>query len=1157
MSPTPTPPLILSEGPVDLSSFLSQASGNSFANNNNNNNAASTTNSGQAAASSFSHTNSGLGILISSSAVGVVRGRARDHQTSVKERDPGAKQGQVESKMRDSFATLVNKSEQRKADGGAANAKDAGDESAITADKVNANAVTLVAESHVFSTAMKVLKADPKARVLIVTSLEDVTASSNINNHQQKEGEEKIKVGSFCGSEKNIPAGTAAGALSDLRLWYTTFRAMISFLNVFVRDSALACPFTHICLVARDGKCSPLFDATLSVLCSLIFASTAVVSTPSTSLPVSGKTADDEQQQQQQQQQLLPQPKSGHRGRKNNSANGSSNSNKPIVKKAFGENIKVVLGGVSSVDEVKNAISAADKSFTLAAASLAQTELKHAPVVFSSSESAALAGTVVKEHAPSSVTLRRLPGAVASLPQSLIEHGVSVTVSVLAKAVHAAASEKLAPLRCAVIGAELDELQSAITAALPANSFALFTDVRDFVNHNNSAASSGEKKVAILLLSRALTGSAASQLKLHLVVDSGTERRAQIPPQSEMQFPIKVVLAPTKREAHARKAMAGWCEEGPGIFVVAADFTGSTSNNSGAPSPTFASATPDNSNNNNANDASADAAGTKSTANAAATAAAASTSAAASSSSPARGVDNTLSSPASAAAVAEQEQQMIEGEEDLLEPVCDAVLALAQNGLDLTHLVRDSRRGREAQLALALTFLTDLGFITRGFRSDLVVTTFLGEVCARSGLPPDFACIVINGLAVGMADAATFVATAAARPFRSASHNASGSNSGIISENEFGDTIEDAVTLAEGAAADDVKAYLASRKQGAYPIHAESFESAIRVVKIVQKGIEDFIIPRPHHQQDASSSSPLAVRKQISDNVNLLVAFLAAALARRAVVVRHEGDERINTISRGNLLFTHTAKDVLPNRFLHSGAAWKKDMVMICSSVQNTPTRLLGSGCTGVSNDYFMGCLFALSPFIAFEPAPSNNNVLFSVSLNSLEKTSLVPQQLADQLLKLRDQWKTLMSYVQLRRATGAKTAAHFKELAAKHLDKRFNLENAQAEYVADLCELISDFHVNIPLGSSNIGRDMSRVKSHVLAAPAPPATLTSIAVPGDFATAKDVAVMCVGSAAEKISHDDVTAKKSGVGASVSAAVVADEGSDEDDEEADIIIDDD
>jgi len=431
----------------------------------------------------------------------------------------------------------------------------------------------------------------------------------------------------------------------------------------------------------------------------------------------------------------------------------------------------------------------------------------------------------------------------------------------------------------------------------------------------------------------------------------------------------------------------------------------------------------------------------------------------------------------------------------------------------------------------------DLGFISQGAYADLVVTTFLGEICARSGLPADFACIVINGLACGMADAAVFVATAAARPFRAAVVASAGGKTTTTTtghENEFGDTIEDAITLAEGVAeSDNIKKYLESRPKTAYPIHQEAFEAAVRVAKIVQRGIEDFVIPSAV-VASSSTSSAASIRKQITDNVNLLVAFIASALARRAVVIRHEGDDRINTVSRGNLLFTHTAKEVVPNRFVHTGASWKKDMVVICSSIQNTPTRLLGSGCTGVSNDYFMGCLFALSPFVSYEQVASSSstnnsnnhnnndnsegndgnnnnnsqNTLVSVSLNRLEKTSLLSQQLSEQLIRLRNQWSTLMSYVQLRRATGAKSASQFKELAAKHLDKRFNLENAQAEYITELCELISDFHVNVPLGSSNIGRDMSRVRSHVLCAPAPPSSLTSIAVPSDYAVAREFATL-------------------------------------------------
>jgi hypothetical protein len=272
---------------------------------------------------------------------------------------------------------------------------------------------------------------------------------------------------------------------------------------------------------------------------------------------------------------------------------------------------------------------------------------------------------------------------------------------------------------------------------------------------------------------------------------------------------------------------------------------------------------------------------------------------------------------------------------------------------------------------------------------------------------------------------------------------------------------------------------------------------------------------------------------------------------------------------------------------------------MVCSSIQNTPTRLLGSGCTGVSNDYFMGCLFALSPFVSYEPQqqqsqsqqqqlnpPQQHNlhhqqaqhnhqqqqqqqqVLFSVALNSLEKTSLVPQQLADQLLKVREQWKTLMSYVQLRRATGAKTATQFKELCAKHLDKRFNLDAAQAEYVAELGELIADFHVNVPLGSANIGRDVSRIRTSVLAAPIPPASLTSITMPSDFAVAKDVARMAVVAAASSNNNDDdedevvvraASATMSTAAVSTSSPAAAnggEEGSDAEDEEADVIIDD-
>jgi hypothetical protein len=1088
-----TPPTILSEGPVDLSSFLSQAA-------NINNNSTSTTaasSTGATAGTPFgsSATISANGSLstISSSTVGVVRGRARDNQTSIKERDPGVKQSEVESKLRESFATIVNKSE--KSSNSAAS-----DEALITPEKINENAVSLVAETHVHATALKLLKADDKARVLIVTSLEDIAFSTAANSSAND-----IKIGSFYGAEKQVPA--TASELKDVRLWYTTFRAVISFLNVFVRDHEAVCPFTHIAMVARDGKCSPLFDSALSVLSHLIFASSVGIQ-----VPVAEEHQTAEQQQQADKKISVPKPR-GKRPTK-------------LIKKAFGADVKIILGGVNSVDEVKNSISAADKSFTLAAGSLIQTELKHTPVHFSAFDAAALAGTMVKEHAPSSVSLRRLPGAVSSLPQSLIEHGVTVSASVVVKAVQLASAEKLGPLRCAVIGAEQTELQTAIKTALPADSFVIYNDAKEFLAAD--AAGGNSKKTAILLIPRAVSTHVASQLKLHLVVDSGTERRAQIPPQAEMQFPIKVVLAPTKREANSRKSMAGWCEDGPGVFFTAADFM----NNKSPMSAAAEASSP--------------------------------TAAAGEASSPARGVDNVVadgtSSSSSPSSPASGDLESAE-EEDLLEPVCDAVLALAQNGLELTHLVRDTRKSRDAQLQLAIPFLTDLGYIVAQ-PGGVVVTTFLGEIATRSGLPPDFARIVINGLAVGMADAAAFVATAAARPFRSSAHQQqqqSDSSSSSSSGNEFGDTIEDAITLAEGAAAEDVKKYLASRKAGSYPIHAESFESAIRVVKVVQKGIEDFIISTP-----SAPSRPdfNGIKKQINENVNLLVAFVASALARRAVVVRHEGDDRINTISRGNLLFTHTAKEVVPNRFLHSGATWTKDMIIICSSIQNTPTRLLGSGCTGVSNDYFMGCLFTLSPTIAFEQAP-NNQVSFSVALNRLEKTSLVPQQLADQLLNLREQWKTLMSYVQLRRATGAKSASAFKELSAKHLDKRFNLEKSQAEYVAELTELINDFHVTVPLGSSAIGRDLSKIRTNALAAPAPPSTLASIAVPSDFAVAKEVATMVASvgttnSTANSNQHSaPAAAAKSTNDSKKAVAEQKKEESDNEEEETDVIIDDD
>ena len=327
MSPTPTPPIFC--GPVDLSSFLAEMSSGAASSA-----AGSSAGSGAAAAAPISS--------IMSSAVGVVRGRARDNQTAIKERDPAVTQTDVEATLRKSFAAL-GRGKASPPRGGT----DVGD-----AQQLQAASVTLIAASALSQTAARVLASDAAARVLVVTSLEEALGLRDATP----------QAGFWCGAERRLPAGESS--VAAVRMWCTTFRAMASLLGVFVRGdggaaAAAACPFTHIFVAAKDGRCSPLFDATLSTLCSLVAAG--------------GRWA----------------------------------------------RTRLLLCGVSGVDEVA-ALLAGLSSQSLVKAAL------HSPSVLTPSDAAALVGTVVKEHAPSPVSMRRLPGAVATLPCGLVDHGVFV-----------------------------------------------------------------------------------------------------------------------------------------------------------------------------------------------------------------------------------------------------------------------------------------------------------------------------------------------------------------------------------------------------------------------------------------------------------------------------------------------------------------------------------------------------------------------------------------------------------------------------------------------------------------------------------------------------------------------------------------------------------
>lgn len=1084
-----TPPTL--NGPVDLSSFLAGMAET-------NETGASEQQQQQQALTSPTAAGSPM-----SAVGGVVRGRARELQSSVKERDPSSTKAEVEEKVKNHLAQVLAVGGARTQSASSASAVPSVDV-VIPAATLEKARVTLASDACLPATAVNLIKGTDANRVLVVTSFDEA-----VHCKQQQavvDGGVTDKVGYWAGAVRCPGAPTA---VSSVRCWYTTFRAVIAFLANFYHDrnnkAATACPFTHIFVVARDGRCAPLFDATLSLTATLMLVSAAF---KSTRLVICGVSSVDDIKQ------LLSAPP------------GFSVTDEK--KNKNGEDEDEVIVGAGKQQSAAAAAAAKGPSPSLvdgpqASFQSLQRQTARVPFTISPSEAAALAGTMVKEHAPPAVSLRRLPGAVHSLPPSLVEHGVGVAVAVLARTVQLAAAVKIdLPLRVAVIGADLADSQTAIEQLLPAKTFALYQDVKEFAAHGN------KNVTAILIVGRAVPDHVAAGLRLHIVVDCSTERRAQIPPQAEMQFPIRALLTPTRRELFARQTMAGWRPEGPGIYI-------STIGNANGMSPSSPLATQ--------------------------TGAGAGT------------------SPSPAAAVDHDEPAE---EEDLLDPVCDAVLALAQNGIDLAHMMReaDKRRGRATQLQLALPYLNELGCIVPGAQNGNPTTTFIGEITTRCGLAPDFAAIVLHGLVCGLPDAAAFVATAAARSIRllakespaSARH---GKEGGAV--NEYGDTVEDALLLAECAAAlsfssssssssgsaaslEKITAWCNEKKEksnGHVQLFPESVESALHIVSVVQAGIEDFVIANNNNSSSAAASrDPAAVRRQISDHASLFVIFICAALARRAVVVRHEGQETLSTPSRGNLLFTHTAKEMVPNRFVRSNVAWRKELVVVCSAVTNSPNRLVGSGCTAVSNDFFMGALFALAPVIlSYESA--GDSALFTVSLNRLEKTTTLPRAVGEQLCQLRERWGTLMSYVQLRRATGAKTAAQFKDAVFTHMDKRFVLEQRQSEFVAELCELVADFRVNVPLGgmgSISAARNPKNQRISILRAPPPPATLTSIAMPSDFAMAQQIALQLLQPGAGKSAPTAASAASSSQTATAASAKKA---ADDDEEETGIIIDDD
>jgi predicted component of type VI protein secretion system len=407
--------------------------------------------------------------------------------------------------------------------------------------------------------------------------------------------------------------------------------------------------------------------------------------------------------------------------------------------------------------------------------------------------------------------------------------------------------------------------------------------------------------------------------------------------------------------------------------------------------------------------------------------------------------------------------------EESIGDAAEAVLVAARAGLSLGVFSSGSRAQRVQN---AMTTLRELAWANPPSRpNDSPKLTFFGDLVARLGLPMDVSMIVVNGVVFGVPDAALMVAVAAMAPISKSNKDVPATADGN------GALVRDASLLAEAAAENPSEIFAFCEKN---ELDHDVVVSALAHFHAARQHVADYAVP------DLSPFSATSLLRDLSEHATSLVAFIAAALPRRAVVVRSEADARRNETARGNLLFAKTSKAVEPNAYYPS-AKWTKGSVIIASDIQNNESKFLVSGSTVVSDDFLLGSLFALWPVVAsFRPSSGNESddedveTRLLIQVNGIEKASLATSELAGRLMALRAQWCQLATCIQLRRALMPSGHSAVREAIQTHIDRRMNVERLQSELLAEVAQFALDFRAAVPT-SDLTERERDEIKVSLL----------------------------------------------------------------------------
>lgn len=354
--------------------------------------------------------------------------------------------------------------------------------------------------------------------------------------------------------------------------------------------------------------------------------------------------------------------------------------------------------------------------------------------------------------------------------------------------------------------------------------------------------------------------------------------------------------------------------------------------------------------------------------------------------------------------------------------------------------------------------------------SENIGFTFTGEILHRLPTLPEVSNIVLNGLVLGLEEAA--IAVAAVSSIHLFPHKVGTITTekwieqvAIVRKEHTGgksatsDVLADAMIVLKWLSASLASPDQAETLATNIGVPLYRLNSIVSLMRHMRAQLTDYAFLNTFNVAADVDRTITSLNQQW----DVLLIVLATALCRKSVIVRNEGQINARDIS-GNMMFLRTAKSANPNAFAPSSVAWKVGNAVVGASVNNSQNHFFIKDVTTLRASYYLTTLILLAPAMDYSPPQQTTGadpvVYLSMSANGQQKRAKVGIEGAARMLEFREKWNTVYGAIMVLRSLPRSTTVSQYSQYLQARDKAFNVKALQRELQEELKAIAEEAQV-------------------------------------------------------------------------------------------------